>query len=375
MRSLLRIALLVAILVARPAHGQGGFISPGDLPVGPIGTIVAPHGAGVVLTNVATGMEEAVAVMPPVGVAGHAAWSPDRTQLAISRFGRRPAERVGGSDILIVPAIGGEALPVVEHDLDGALLGAPAWLPDSSGLYYDHLPPSGSPASSQIMFAALGASAAARAVAVGGWPAVSPDGRLLVYVRPSNQTGYLNELVLTDIGGVLRACAGAGRRAGPDHVATVLAGRQRDRLRRQRLVRRGAAAGPAHGPVRQGRDGARTAGRRLGDERLRRTVAPPDLRSRRTSRRSPGRQTATGWRCWVAAGCTCCPGTSPSPPARLDGAGSAASTGARRGFGFRISGFGVRCRQFPEPRRAGIAMAVCALLCDAIITSSGRCCR
>jgi Tol biopolymer transport system component len=199
----LTVALVVATLVGgRPAHGQGGFTAPDDAPYGPIGTIAAPHGAGVVLTNVATGAEQAVAVLPPVGVAGHAAWSPDRGHLAISRFGRRPSERVGGSDILIVSASGGEALPVAEHDLDGSLLGSPAWLPDSSGIFYDHLPPSGSPASSQVMFAALGASAAARSVAVGGWPAVSPDGRLLVYVRPSSRTGYLNELVLAEVDGV-----------------------------------------------------------------------------------------------------------------------------------------------------------------------------
>ena len=196
------VALVVALLFGRPAYGQGGFVTPGDLPFGPVGTIAAPHGAGVVLTNVANGVEQTVAVMPPVGVAGHAAWSPDRTQLAISRFGRRPSERVGGSDILVVSASGGEALPLAEHDLDGALLGAPAWLPDSSGIYYDHLPPSGSYAGSQVMFAPIGDGSAARPVAVGGWPAVSPDGRLLVYVRPSPQTGYLNELVLTDVGGV-----------------------------------------------------------------------------------------------------------------------------------------------------------------------------
>jgi Tol biopolymer transport system component len=193
------VVLVTVTLFGRTAHGESDFT---DMPFGPIGTIVAPHGAGVVLTNVATGAEESIAVMPPVGVAGHAAWSPDRTQLAISRFGRRPSERVGGSDILLVSATGGEALPVAEHDLDGALLGAPAWLPDSSGVYFDRLPPAGTPATSQVMFAAIGTNATAHSVAVGGWPAVSPDGRLLVYVRPSGTTGYLNELVLTDVGGV-----------------------------------------------------------------------------------------------------------------------------------------------------------------------------
>jgi len=189
--------LLAAGLFWQPAYGQEPSI------FGPLGTIVAPHGAGVLLTNVATGAEEPLAVMPPVGVTGHAAWSPDRTRLAISRFARRPSERVGGSDILIVPATGGEALLAAEHDLDGALLGAPAWLPDGSGLFYDHLPPSGGPTASQVMFTPLdGGSGSTRIVSSGRWPAVSPDGRLLAYVRPSKQNGFLNELVLTDLGGV-----------------------------------------------------------------------------------------------------------------------------------------------------------------------------
>jgi len=142
-------------------------------------------------------------VLPPVGINGHAAWSPDRTRLAISRFGRRPAERIGGSDILVLPAAGGEAVPVAEHDQDGALLGAPAWLPDSSGLFYDHLPASGDPASIQVMYSPVDPSSGGpRTFGTGGWPAVSPDGRLLAYVRPSNQTGFLNELVVTDLGGV-----------------------------------------------------------------------------------------------------------------------------------------------------------------------------
>jgi Tol biopolymer transport system component len=194
--------LLTVALLGQPAYSQVALGPFDDTPFGPIGTIVAPHGAGVLLTNVATGAEQNLAVMPPVGVSGHAVWSPDRSQLAISRFGRRPSERLGGSDILVVPADGGEALPVAEHDVDGALLGAPAWMPDSSGLYYDHLPPSGGTANSQVMFAAIGGGDGARSIAVGGWPAVSPDGRLLIYVRPSPQTGYLNELVLTDVGGV-----------------------------------------------------------------------------------------------------------------------------------------------------------------------------
>ena len=193
---------MLATLFGGSAHGQEPAAISEPWAYGPIGTIVAPHGAGVLLTNVATGEEQPVAVIPPVGVSGHAAWSPDRTRLAISRFGRRPGERVGGSDILVLPAAGGEALPVVEHDQDGALLGVPAWLPDGSGLFYDHLPPSGGADNSHVMFAPLDVSQSVRTIATGGWPAVSPDGRHLAFVRPSPTSGFLNELVITDIAGI-----------------------------------------------------------------------------------------------------------------------------------------------------------------------------
>lgn len=201
-------ALVFLTLVGQPAYGHSGggpSAAAADAlreTFGPLGTIVAPHGAGVLTTDASTGTEQALPIMPAVGVAGHAAWSPDRTRLAVSRFGRRPAERVGGSDILVAPAWGGEALPVAEHEADGALLGAPAWLPDSSGIFYDQLPPSGGPTSAQVMFAEIGTGATPRLIAQGGWPAVSPDGQLLAYVRPSQTTGFLSELVLTDMHGV-----------------------------------------------------------------------------------------------------------------------------------------------------------------------------
>lgn len=205
--SLTVLALLAALLCgvsgSPSAYGQEPAAIIESWTFGPIGTIVAPHGAGVVLTNVATGVEQELAVLPSVGVSGHAAWSPDRTRLAISRFARMPGERVGGSDILVLPAEGGEALPVAQHDQDGALLGGPAWLPDGTGLYYDHLPPSGGALSTQVMFAPMDPAQSVRTVALGGWPAVSPDGRFLAYVKPSPTSGFLNELVVVDATGVM----------------------------------------------------------------------------------------------------------------------------------------------------------------------------
>jgi hypothetical protein len=196
------LALVIVSRNERPAYGQTTPASGAPVPFGPLGTIVAPHGAGAQTTDVSTGEVQALPIMPPVGVSGHAAWSPDRTRVAISRFARHPGERIGGSDILVAPAEGGEALPVAEHTADGELLGSPAWLPDSSGLFYDALPPSGGPTSAHVMFVEIGTGAPPRQIAEGGWPTVSPDGQLLAYVRPSPTSGFLSELVLTDIAGV-----------------------------------------------------------------------------------------------------------------------------------------------------------------------------
>jgi hypothetical protein len=102
--SALLLILVGTVLFGQVAYSQEPTSASEPWTYGPIGTIVAPHGAGVVLTNVATGDEQLMAVLPPVGVSGHAAWSPDRTRLAISRFGRQPGERVGGSDILVPAA-------------------------------------------------------------------------------------------------------------------------------------------------------------------------------------------------------------------------------------------------------------------------------
>jgi len=191
--------MVAALLLARPACAD-------DAAIPPAGTLAAPHGAGLLFTDLATGEQWPIAVVPPVGIAGHATWSPDGTRLAISRFGRAPGDRAGGSDILLVPEGGGMASLVAAHDADGALLGAPAWLPDGSGLFFDHLPPSGTAYDTRIMFATLpldqgSADTPPRLVGVGGWPAVSPDGRYLAYVRAVGLSGFLNELVVAAMDG------------------------------------------------------------------------------------------------------------------------------------------------------------------------------
>jgi Tol biopolymer transport system component len=185
--------LLAALVMATPALG--------DDAVGPTGTLIAPHGAGLQMTDLATGTQWPIAVVPPVGISGHAAWSPDGTQIALSRFSRAPGDRAGGQDILVVPASGGEATFVAVHDADAALLGAPAWLPDNSGIFFDYLYPNGTARDTRVMLAPFDGVSSPRVVATGGWPAVSPDGRSLAFVRAVGSNGFLDELVIADLDG------------------------------------------------------------------------------------------------------------------------------------------------------------------------------
>jgi Tol biopolymer transport system component len=180
------------LVLVQPVQGD-------DSAMGPIGTLAAPHSSGVQLTDLATGVQSQVAVIPPVGISGYAAWSPDGSHLAVGRFGRAPGDKAGGSDILLVSEDGGEATPIAIHDADGALLGAPAWMPDGSGVFFDHLPPNGAAADMQVMFAPIGQDA--RIVSEGGWPAISPDGRYLAYVRAAGSNGFLDELVIAALDG------------------------------------------------------------------------------------------------------------------------------------------------------------------------------
>jgi Tol biopolymer transport system component len=151
------------------------------------------------MIDAATGVERLVAVTPSIGVAGHAVWSPDGTRVALSRFGRRPGERIGGSDILVVPADGGLALPMAEHDAEGTMLRAPAWAHDGSGLYYDYLSQDAGPFGSRVEFAAASGTGVWIVAGPAAWPHVSPDGRWLVYVRPSSEGGDFDEVALQSL--------------------------------------------------------------------------------------------------------------------------------------------------------------------------------
>ena len=59
----LLLVLVSVTLSGQPAHGQEPTSASVPWTFGPIGTIAAPHGAGVILTNVATGDEQLLAVI------------------------------------------------------------------------------------------------------------------------------------------------------------------------------------------------------------------------------------------------------------------------------------------------------------------------
>lgn len=180
-------------LVAAPVHGAAL--------AEPRGTLGLPRGSGLATVDPASGAEQFVAFHPPSGVVGHVAWSPGGARVALSRFNRRPGERLGGSDILVADAAGGALQPAAEHDADGTLLRAPRWGPDGRGLFYDYLPPDSDPRGGRVEYAPLDGGPPRVAAAPAAWPDVSPDGRWLLYVRPSRPGGDVDELVLAPLDG------------------------------------------------------------------------------------------------------------------------------------------------------------------------------
>lgn len=122
----------------------------------------------------------------------HAAFSPDRTRIAMS------SNRAGSFDIWVMDA-DGRNLRQLTHD-STASESEPAWLPDGSAIVYT----AGAGGASQLAIVPVD-SGAARVITAGPGghqsPSVSPDGRYVAYVsaREGNYDVYVSTLEGADL--------------------------------------------------------------------------------------------------------------------------------------------------------------------------------
>jgi Tol biopolymer transport system component len=141
------------------------------------GRLLLPRLQGVSILDLTSGAEQVLLAAPP-SVLG-AAWSPDGGEVALVEYGKRPGDRFGGSDLFLLE--NGQAREVVTHGGPDQMLNNPTWTLDGQALVYQV---SGLTAGGfSIELARLDGSERRTLEASGGYPAISPDGALLAFVR------------------------------------------------------------------------------------------------------------------------------------------------------------------------------------------------
>jgi hypothetical protein len=188
------VVLALAALMT-PALPIEAHICTPDPEVGVSGRLVLPRDSGAAIVDLPSREVRPVSVLPSQGVATGVASAPDGGLLAVSRFWRRPEDRVGGQDILLVGPGGGEPRAAIERTEPGEVLGLPAWLPDGSLVYERRLLTG---ASDAVRVERSLPGAPPEIVADGaGWPTTSPDGRTVAMTR----TGDRDRLIVRALAG------------------------------------------------------------------------------------------------------------------------------------------------------------------------------
>src|SRR3954471_8387987 len=131
---LLAAGLALAALVAPVPPIEAHTCTP-DPQVGVGGRLLVARDSGAIEIALPGRQIRQIPVMPAQGAAPGVASAPDGGLLAVTRFWRRPEDRIGGQDILVVGADGGAPLATIERGREGDVLGVPSWLPDGSLLY------------------------------------------------------------------------------------------------------------------------------------------------------------------------------------------------------------------------------------------------
>jgi dipeptidyl aminopeptidase/acylaminoacyl peptidase len=191
---LLAAGLALAALVAPVPPIEAHTCTP-DPQVGVGGRLLVARDSGAIEIALPGRQIRQIPVMPAQGAATGVASAPDGGLLAVTRFWRRPEDRIGGQDILVVGADGGAPLATIERGREGDVLGVPSWLPDGS-LLYERRELSGANEAVRVERARPGG--APEILADGAaWPTASPDGSLVAMTR----TDRADRLVIRDIAG------------------------------------------------------------------------------------------------------------------------------------------------------------------------------
>ncbi len=136
--------------------------------------------------ELSTARLEKVVAFSEQSFVGWPAVSPDGKLVAFSLYrpGRTPQE-LGGSDLFVMNATGGDRRMVLAHDTPGSALSEPAWTPDNAGLYFTRR---GLDGSARIERIGLHGTGRITVVPNAQSPAVAPDGSRMLYLTTNPKT-------------------------------------------------------------------------------------------------------------------------------------------------------------------------------------------
>ncbi len=146
------------------------------------GPLVVARSRAIALVDPVTRQEQPLALDLGSGIVRQPAWDPEHTRVAFSWYTRRPGERIGGSELLVLQRSGGPPTTLVPRENDGLILDSPTWSRDGQTVFFESQASAAQPPQIERV-AAGGSSGRQLVVPAAGSPSVAPDGTSLVYVR------------------------------------------------------------------------------------------------------------------------------------------------------------------------------------------------
>jgi hypothetical protein len=153
----------------------------------PAGRIVMPRGQTIVSVDAATGEQRALFTVPPTELILDVGLAAGGREVVFSGLTLARRDDPGGADIYRLPADGGEPVRLAAHARPGDILAAPLAVPGSASVVYTYTPyglgdAAGEPLP-RVERVALDGGAPSVVVQEAEWPAPTPDGARLAFVR------------------------------------------------------------------------------------------------------------------------------------------------------------------------------------------------
>jgi Tol biopolymer transport system component len=192
------------------------------------GRVVIPMDAGLSTFQLPSLSENRLVNPERAASVTSAVWTPGGGEITYGYFYRKPGDNATSAEIFVIPADGGQPTILVERDVPGAQVDFPSWTADGKTLYFSILKQEGARFVTSVEKLER-ATGVRTPVAEGYAPWVSPDGRLVTFLRDS-RLGQELWIMSTD-GGEPRQLVPGGRftaisspRFTPDSKSIVLAG-------------------------------------------------------------------------------------------------------------------------------------------------------